>query len=485
MRGLFYALVPLALGGAALFECSSDHPCDDAGACVDASTIPTVSGGGCDSSKPAAQGGCAVDDSDGFFVSPTGSDSAVGSKVAPFKTIAKGISAAATATKKPNVYVCAGTYPENLVIQNAPEGVALHGGFDCASWAQTNAVTTVAPAWTPNASAPQYVLHVLGAAALVEGMVLTAPDATDPGASSIVVLVDGSSGTTFRRATATAGKASDGVTATPLQPTAPAANGNPGGYETLASSKSCPCGTDTSVGGQGGGTDGGAGLQYAEAGLPVVNGDNTKGQPGVGYGTNGACNGGDGANGLVGTTGGNANSVGTLTANGWASKAGTAGGSGGTGQGGGGGAWPLPGQTACGGGGACGGCGGQGGVGGTGGGASIAVAALNTTLRIQSSTIRGGNGGNGGNGSIGQAGQPGGTGGTGACTGGNGGAGGGGGGGGGGAGGVSIAIATVNTTPDIDTQSTVLAGTAGQGGHDGSAAQTKAIDGIAEAVHPF
>ncbi len=48
-----------------------------------------------------------------------------------------------------------------------------------------------------------------------------------------------------------------------------------------------------------------------------------------------------------------------------------------------------------------------------------------------------------------------------------------------------IAFAPSNATPDIDTQSTVLAGTAGQGGKDGSAVQAKAIDGIAEPVHAF
>jgi hypothetical protein len=71
------------------------------------------------------------------------------------------------------------------------------------------------------------------------------------------------------------------------------------------------------------------------------------------------------------------------------------------------------------------------------------------------------------------------------CNGGYGGTGGAGGAAGGGAGGVSIAIATSIVMPDIDTQSTVLAGNAGHGGVDGTAQQVKAVDGIASPTHTF
>jgi hypothetical protein len=100
--------------------------------------------------------------------------------------------------------------------------------------------------------------------------------------------------------------------------------------------------------------------------------------------------------------------------------------------------------------------------------------------------VQAGKAGNGGAGGAGQLGQPGGTGGGGgSCLGGNGGIGGAGGAGGGGAGGVSVAVATnQGTTPDVDSFSTVLAGTPGQGGLDGTGAN-KAIDGIAQAVHAF
>ena len=481
MRGALLFVAASVLAAGAALECNSDSFCDaDAQTCdaqADAS-VPPVSGGGCDSSKPASQGGCAVAESDGYFVSPSGSDSAAGSKAAPFKTIGKGITAAAGDATRPNVYVCQGTYAENLVIQAAPAGVALHGGFDCAEWTQSSAPTTVAP---PSG----YPLHVLGAAALVESMTLTAPDATDPGGSSIAAFADGSPGMTFRRAAVTGGKAMAGATAAASPALGPntGGNSNPTSSATGAASVSCPCGTDTTVGGQGGtyGVDGGA----AGNGLPTISGM-TGGLPGV----QGACAGGNGANGAsAAANGASTQTYGELTAQGWTSSAGGPGPAGGTAQGGGGGNW-NDGNGLGGGGGACGGCGGKGGDAGHGGGASIAIAALNTTLRVQASTIKSGAAGNGGDGAAGQPGQAGGNGGTGAgnqCSGGGGGTGGNGGAGGGGAGGISVAVATNQGSPkpDVDSVSTVLAGTPGHGGHDGSAAQTKAIDGIADTLHSF
>ncbi len=479
MRGalLFFSACAL-LAGAAL-ECNSDQFCDaDAQTCdaqADASSVPPVSGGGCDSSKPASQGGCSVADTDGFFVSPSGSDSAAGSKAAPFKTIGKGIAAAAADSTRPNVYVCQGTYAENLVIQTAPAGVALHGGFDCTEWTQSSAPTAVAP---PSG----YALHVLGAAALVESMTLTAPDATDPGGSSIGAFVDGSPGMTFRRAAVTGGKAMDGATGTELAVASPNKSGISNTSGNTCPAVTCACTTDTTTGGSGGG-DFDAGYSPPTAGLPVINGDLDAGHAG-GPATMPAA----GANGIDGEAGSSTGSLGELTANGWVASAGAKGNGGGTAQGGGGSAGDPGLPTAGGASGACGGCGGEGGAGGGGGGASLAIAALNTTLRVQASTIKAGKGGNGGNGVLGQPGQPGGIGGTGpAGQAGGGGTGGNGGAGGGGAGGISVAIATNQGSPkpDVDSVSTVLAGTPGQGGHDGSAAQTKAIDGIADTLHSF
>ena len=472
MRGLHLFFVAASLFVS--LECGNDSETCDGGACTDAS-VPAVSGGGCDTSKPASQGGCAVDDTDGYFVSPAGSDTAAGSKVAPFATIGKGIAAAAGDASKPNVYVCQGTYAENLVIQGAPAGVALHGGFDCATWTESSAPVSVAPA----SGLP---LHVLGAAALVESMTLTAADATDPGGSSIAALVDGSPGMTFRRARVASGKGMAGATPTPPPVASAAANGNNGAQSVFAFAKSCACTNDVSVGGQGGGyLDGG--VLDPEAGAPTIAADPDAGQPGISAGPP-QCNGGTGADGPAGKAGSSTGTLGELTANGWIPSPGGAGGAGSTAQGGGGGFYNIGSPIFCGGSGACGGCGGAGGAGGGGGGASIAIVGIDSTMRVQASMVQAGSGGNGGNGSLGQAGQPGGTGGTGSpCNGGPGGTGGAGGPGGGGAGGISVAIAT-NGTPDIDSSSSVLAGAPGQGGLDGSGA-SKAIDGIAGATHKF
>ncbi len=272
MRVSYLAFSALVAATSSLIECNSASPCTT---CADADTAPPVSGGGCDSSKPLSQGGCAVDDSDGFFVSPTGSDSASGAKATPFLTIGKGIAAATATPLKPNVYVCAGTYPENLVIQNAAAGVALHGGFDCTSWAQTNAATTVSPPYMTSTS-PEYVLHVLGSPALVESMALVAPDATDPGVSSIAAYVGGSPAVTFRRATVKSGAGAAGASPIALAALAPNTAGNPGMTMTGGATIDCPCPTIDSIGGQGGDSyvDGGA----PASGLPVISGSTNAGR---------------------------------------------------------------------------------------------------------------------------------------------------------------------------------------------------------------
>ena len=481
MRGFHFALLSsLVLAGTAMIECSSDKgTCDDAGNCSDGG-VPSVSGGGCDSSKPSSQGGCAVDDTDGFFVSPNGLDTNAGTKTAPFKTIAAGISAASAGASKPNVYVCAGSYPENLVIKGAPAGVALHGGFDCASWLQTNATTTVAPTWIANATKPQYVLAVDATAALVEGLTLNAPNAADPGGSSIAVFVSASPGMTLRRSSVVGGDGSTGADGVQPAPLGANTAGSLGLNGAASPAVVCNCATDTTTGGAGGGyVDGG--FVPPSNGLPVINGDMDAGRAGTQLSPPGV----NGADGLPGKGGNSTGTLGALSSNGWTTSPGGAGNVGGTAQGGGG-AYGDPGSNVTGGGGGCGGCGGPGGPGGGGGGASIGIASLASTLRVQSSTVRAGKGGNGGNGALGQIGQAGGVGGKNlAPGGGTGGTGGGGGSGGGGAGGISIAIATVSTTPDIDQQSTILAGTGGQGGKDATAAQTKAIDGLAATVHAF
>ena len=80
-----------------------------------------------------------VDDNIGVFVDATnGSDTNNGSKLKPFQSIAKAITA--NAGLKPRVYVCAGSYTDNVLIDQA-HAVSIYGGFACGAWtyATTNA----------------------------------------------------------------------------------------------------------------------------------------------------------------------------------------------------------------------------------------------------------------------------------------------------------------------------------------------------------
>jgi hypothetical protein len=67
------------------------------------------------------------DASHAVFVSTTGSDGAMGTMAAPVRSINHALALAAE--KKFAVYVCNGTYAENVVVER---GARLYGGYDCA-----------------------------------------------------------------------------------------------------------------------------------------------------------------------------------------------------------------------------------------------------------------------------------------------------------------------------------------------------------------
>jgi hypothetical protein len=85
-----------------------------------------------DSDDPSADA-CVISDAFGVFVSPSGSDSNACTKTAPCATITHGISVAHAANKR--IYVCAGAYAENVVINASSDGAQVFGGFDCSGWA--------------------------------------------------------------------------------------------------------------------------------------------------------------------------------------------------------------------------------------------------------------------------------------------------------------------------------------------------------------
>ena len=440
-----------------------------------------MSGGGCDASKTPAAGGCPVTDEDGFFVSPTGTDTNPGTKAAPFKTVGAGINASKTSAKR-NVYICTGTYDEQLLIDTTALGVALHGGFTCADWSYSAAKTSVAP------QKAGYVLKVSGAPAVVEDLELLAKDGDASNGSSITAFVEAAPGMTFRRGRLVAGNGAAGQTgAGGGAPYAgPASKGAdvPSVGETPTTT--CTCTIGTSTGGRGGSS-----TQSAQAGTPTI-----AGAPANAGLPLPACNGPSqpganaGADGKPAALARGAASIGLLSSAGWAPTKGEDGVSGDVAQGGGGGTTTDP--TFHGSGGGCGGCGGKGASGGTGGGASIALAVLNSTVRVQGTEVVTGNGGTGGTGGDAQQGQSGGA--AGAlsqvgfpgCFGAVGGRGGDGAGGGGGAGGSSIGILSVGAKElDVDKVAKFTIGKVGSGGVGGGPSITHGgfgVDGFAATI---
>jgi hypothetical protein len=421
-------------------------------------------GATCDPTADPSTAPCIVSDAYGVFVSAGASAGGNGLKASPYNTIAAGIGAAATGSKR--VFVCIGTYPEELVVGAASDGIAVYGGFDCTNWgyASTNSVK-VAP------TQPGYALEVdsLTTGATFEDIEFDAQDAQDAGASSIAVFAN-QTVATFRRVVMRAGNGAAGAAGAagvnyPVD-AGRAENGNSADGSVGATGIECTClNNSSSVGGAGGA--GGSPPSDGSRGQPLLDG----GQPGSGGAT--CTNGSPGAPGSDGDGGVGASLFGSTSPQGWAPAVGQSGTSSSAAQGGGGGGG-TSGAAMAGGGasGGCGGCGGGGGAAGLGGGSSFALLSYQSTVTLDTCQLRAGTSGAGGFGGAGQAGQSGGFSGDQSnpgCPGGTGGAGGGGGGGGGGAGGISAAIAYTPPAPTgLDAGVTPQFGEAGAGGAGGA-----------------
>jgi hypothetical protein len=438
-----------------------------------------------------------VDDSCGVFVSSSkGTAGAAGTKEAPVQTIAEALT---LGNGKP-IYLCAEAFDEAVVME---AGTDVFGALNCDDdWGYT-------PGTKSQLNGPANVIawKITGSGSTtIADVAVTAATATDPGMSSIAMLVGGST-LNLDRCDLTAGDGAPGTAGT---------NGvdldddldNEG--ENGASGNTAPvglCNVQLHTGGMGGpktcdGVDvagGNGGSASSEPGstglegLPTNLGPEGNGGLGQSLMAPSSCDSGtQGADGTPGDLGDPGTALGTLTATGYEGAAGTAGSNGGPGQGGGGG-----GASACiggntgpsGGGGGSGGCGGKGATGGAAGGSSIALASVNATVTLTASSLIAGAGGEGGAGGDRQIGGNGGAPGSqagGACSGANGGPGGNGGSGGGGRGGHSLGIAFTGTEPTQD-ESMVVPGTEGGGG-PGGANNTPAGDGdagIAAATQSF
>lgn len=426
-----------------------------------------------------------------YFVAPTGSDAAAGTRAAPFATVQHAIDVSDAAGNGGDVYVAEGSYAGSLTLRSR---VSIYGGFEAGVWRRD------VSARRPELNGGRIAVRGSEANDLtIDGMRISAANASVGSESSIGIFLHQSSGVTLRDAVFVIGNGAAGIAGTN------GGNGGPGTGGSIGDAAGgCP---PTNAGGSGGSSSfsraGGAGGSGGAAGGFTGTGGQGSGGGGPGGGGSTGNNGSTGDDGdaaVEGTRGTGATALagigstdlligqganGTSGSNGW----------GGGGGGGGGGAVVF----SCGGGGGGGGSGGGGGGLGTGGyegGHSVGIVLGGTssvTLRDLDMTIgNGGAGGRGGNGGSGGARGAGGAGGS--CSGvlgcggrgGHGTRGGHGGAGGGGLGGWSLGIladATASFTQSNVGITLGDAGASGGGGSSGGNPGTAGTVGTSALVH--
>jgi hypothetical protein len=442
------------------------------------------------------------------FVSPDGFDTDEGSIKKPVQSIGQAVVLAKEGGL--DVYVCNGTYRENVVI-DAP--VSIYGGYDCTrDWKRGKDVAVV----QGGAGLPLLVKNVTGAVHL-ERLAFRAAAAVGAGQSSQAGAIVGSSDVTLTQIELKAGNGAAGALGTkgndapaplPRVPGqgaatilsscyAPDAGASPGtycdsyalgGYSATATQL---CGSGFQMRGGRGGQGGNVWLAKGKPSCFLRTSDpgddGLLGQYQTGDGNwqdvsyaNSGVTGADGADGTTAPFGigsivdgvylsTNAGSDGMPGQPGWPGK----GGQGGYSSGHSGDVCGTDYRVGSGGGqGGLGGCGGDGAVGGKGGGGSVALVIVGSTVKISNARLAVGDGGNGGDGAWGgapQAGAAGALGGNAASSayrgsqGQSGGSGGRGGAGGPGGGGPSVAILYTGSTPEV-TDAVYEIGTPGDGG---------------------
>jgi len=452
-----------------------------------ASSSSSSSGGG-DSGPPP---GCipsenvqAVADTCGVFVSSSmGSDTTgKGTKEAPYASLTKAL----TVAKGKPIYACGETFDKETVA--IADDATLYGALDCTNkWAYD---ATKKTQLAPTMDAIPLTISTATTSAQVFDFAVTSASATQPGGSSIAVLVAQATAS-FIRCDLVAGDGKDGAAGDPYPMSAQAGSMGNNGNDACSASIVVPgdavtnaCGNPDSISGPGGigstnsGGPGGPGSPGS-----TMNGGSGDTGAGCGPGTKGD----DGDMMALATPGLGGTGLGTLSASGHTGVTGGTGGAGSPGQGGGGGGGAKGGSAAnmctnassaggaSGGSGGSGGCGGLGGNGGAAGGSSIALVSIDATLSFTGVTLKTGSGGKGGDGGPGQNGGNGADGGPGGgvpmtatslkpgCPGGKGGAGGTGGKGGGGLGGHSVGLAFTGKAPPASGW-TATPGSNGKGG---------------------
>ncbi len=428
------------------------------------------------------------------------SPSSLGTRAAPFRTIAEAITAFRPATHT-SILVAQGTYAEQVVLTN---GVQLHGGYS-ADFTRRDIILfpTFLEASEPTGAQPRGTVNAEGLSALtvLSGFTIrgydvnTRPTAGVAAKNSYAIYVRDSAGLVIQNNHVVGGRGGDG---SPAQPGQAGANGAAGQSGVPARECNSPdCTGETQAGGAAGvnatctaqgqpgaGTDLSLDPQaYNGGGLNGTGGSNAIYRhsdasqtafckydctvPGEGLAGGAAQNGTDGT--ALGMGQGCATSRGSISGNDWVTSVATTGSNGapgrGGGGGGGGGCVRNSNPNTCtigrrvgdlggtGGGGGAGGCGGSAGLAAAGGGASFGIFVIGTAPAIDGNLVDFGFGGFGGNGGAGGYGGLGGQGGRGGVNtsvawcagqggpGGRGGNGGAGSGGGGGCGGSVFGIA--------------------------------------------
>jgi hypothetical protein len=414
-----------------------------------------------------------------FVDGTNGLDTNAGSRVLPFRTIARALDAGL-----PQVLVSSGTYAESLGLGTG--GFGIYGGYNASSsWART--------AMRPILSGPLVIVGDGGTLALDFLRVATPNSTSSRIAAYALIVEDAPGGVVISRSEFASGRGGDGLDGPPGGVGAAGSPGLPGGD-----------GVDGGLGGPGGAsTCGAAGMTGARGGTTGMLSGETVTSGGLGGGREicegPPCAGNSGGSGLDGADGGRGpdgvpgSTPGLITNRRWGpvdGRSGDAGQPGSAGRPGGGGGAVFDndaGVVARGGGSGgtgAGGCPGRGGSGAESGGASIAALLINASPsfdRCAFSTSGGGNGGSGGPGGPGGLGGLGGASGAGEQLGGliagdggvsgRGGSGGPGGNGGSGAGGPSIGVWCEGASTPVFMAPTFTVGTGGTGAVTGLSAQ--------------
>jgi hypothetical protein len=214
---------------------------------------------GCDPAADPKDSPACVVDAYGVFVDSTGgNDANAGTQALPVKTIGAALGKLGA---KPRVYICEGTYPEQVKLASA---VSLYGGFACGPWTYSGTKPTVAP------TAVGYALEIADTTSdvVIGDLSFVAANAVDKGQSSIAAFVHGASKVTILRGELHAGDAKDGAngeTGVPGTITAVKddvvlnASGYPASGTTAGKVKICTCSSGGTTSGAGGGAPGGMG----------------------------------------------------------------------------------------------------------------------------------------------------------------------------------------------------------------------------------